>query len=192
MSAIVTHLLDSLDEDAVAAPVNDTTLHRQAVAAVDWLLHDYLFSWLELLEGAVKCEYPRAMAQRVRLQVLSNLRHDLQGKDLTACVFELASIETFLRSILKDLRVAPDERAMQWGVWGRDVPISIAYGFQDAKFLDDTVPKQISACAMQCAFLVSQLVTDDGVAEEISHRMFDAKPRALLALLQSIPAAPEA
>lgn len=190
--SLLTHLLDSLDEDTTTPTVNDTTLHHQATAATRWLVQDYLFSWLELAEGAIKAEYPRALTHRIRLQVLSNLRHDFEGKGIGECIFLLASIETHLRSILADLRLAPDDRALQWGIWGRDIPISVAFGFQDAGFLDDTLPKQIATCTMQLAFLMSQLVEDDGVAEEISARMFDKKPRELVKLLQRIPQAPEA
>lgn len=191
--SLIAHLLDSLEEDpSDVAPVNNTTLHRQATVATRWLMEQYLFSWLELLEGAIKCEYPHALANRVRLQVLANLRRDLQPEDTGKCVFVLAGIETHLRAMLRDLHVAPDERSMQWGIWARDVPVSIAYGFQDSGFLDDTVPKQIAVCSMLCAFLMSLLVEDDGVEQEIASRMFDEKPRVLLDLLRAIPDAPEA
>lgn len=195
-SPIINNLLDSLGEEPLAGEeANATTLLKQAEVAVDWLLRDYLYSWLELARGLVGCSYPQALAYRVRLNVIADMRLDLdtvaKGSS-TEKVFFLAGLETHLRSLLSGMPGSPSSRSLQWGVDARDIGAAIGYGFREAAFLDDGIPGQVSACAMLTAFLVSQIVTDDGVAEEIAERMFVTKPMLLIEKLQELPAAPEA
>ena len=194
-SPIVNNLLDSLGEEPLAGEeVNVTTLLKQAEVSVDWLLRDYLYSWLELARWLVGCSYPQALAYRVRLNVIADMRLDLDTVakgSVSEKVFFLGGIETHLRSLLSSMPAAPSSRSLQWGVDARDVAAAIGYGFKESAFLDDGIPGQVASCSMLCAFLVSQIVTDDA-AEEIAGRMFLAKPMALIEKLQALPPAPEA
>ena len=196
-SPIINNLLDSLGEEPLAGEeVNATTLLKQAEVAVSWLLQDYLFSWLEIAGGTIGCSYPQALAYRVRLRVISDMRLDLErltkSGSVSEKVFFLGGVETHLRSLAGNMNLAPSSRSLQWGVDARDIAAAVGYGFREAAFLDDGIPGQVASCAMLTAFLVSQIVTDDGVAEEIAGRMFTVKPYELVDLLQGLPVAPEA
>lgn len=195
-SPIINNLLDSLDEAPLSGPdASPTALLWQSGVAVQWLLQDYLFSWLELCQGAIKCEYPQAQAYRVRLQAIANMRLDLDDVSRDSVwrkTMFLASLETFLRSLAKSMPTSPTSLAMQWGINARDVPMAVSHAFKETDFLDDGLPKMIGDCCMLLAFLLAQIVEDEGALEEIDERMFSAKPRALIELLQSIPVTPEA
>ncbi len=193
-SPIINGLLDYLGEEPMRdSDPNRTTLLRQAQVAEAWLLSNYLAAWLELIGGLVDCDYPLARAYRVQLRALSRLAGhiDINGPTSSQIV-ALNSVESMLQSTLRSMGVCPSERDMQWGIWARDVPMSIAYGFSETTFLNSFICEGIAPCCMYAAFLVSQIVTDDGVAEEISGKMFEAKPRALIEIMRSIPDAPEA
>jgi len=189
------HLLDYLGEDAfvVKDPKNLTTLLRHGQIAQEWLLKAYLGAWLELVGGLVDCEYPRALRNRVQLRALSRLGEQLDPSlSPTEQLSFLQSVLTHLQSTLRHMSVCPSSRDMQWGIWGKDVPMAIAYGCVDAQVVSPLISESIADCCMYAALLVSHCVTDYGVAEEIVTRMFEAKPRALLELLQAVPDAPEA
>jgi len=196
-SPIINNLLDSLDEAPLSGPdANPTALLWQSGVAVQWLLQDYLFSWLELCQGAIKCEYPQAVAYRIRLQAIANMRLDIGEIANNGSAWDkvrfLGSLETFLRSLAKGMATSPTSLALQWGINARDIPMAVSHAFKETDFLDDGLPKMIGDCSMLLAFLLAQIVEDEGVLEEIDERMFSSKPRALIELLQSIPAPPEA
>jgi hypothetical protein len=193
-SPLINNLLDYLGEEPiVGSDPNMTTLLRHGQAAQEWLLTQYLGSWLELVGGLVGCGYPLALAHRPMMHALSRLGEKLNpALSVTDQVFFLGSVHDHLQSILRRMNGFPDERSMQWGIWARDVPMAIVYGFSETSFLNPLICEGIVPCCMYAALLVSQVVTDDGVAEEIEDKMFEAKPRALAELLRELPAAPEA
>lgn len=193
-SPIIDNILDYLGEPpAGGSGANMTTLLRQGQAAQEWLLTHYLPSWLELIGGLVDCDYPLARAHRVQLRALGN-----QADCIAACASEaeqvvlLYGVESLLRSNLRHMHVSPRERDLQWGLWARDVPMSIAHAFTESEFMNPLICEGIAPVCMLSAFLVSQVVTDDGVAETISHKMFEEKPRALIDIVRGIPSSPEA
>ena len=193
-SPLINHLLDYLGEDSDSeATLNNTTLLRHAQIAQEWLLTHYLRAWLELVGALVECKYPVALRHQVQLRALARLAETV---DSNSSVAEqhllLESIHTYLRSTLKIMNGLPTERSMQWGVWANEVALSIAYGFSETDFLDAMICQSIAPCCMYASFLVSQVVEDEGVASEISSKMFEQKPRALLELLRRAPVAPEA
>lgn len=193
-SPIINSLLDYLDEPPVlGSDPNMTTLLRQGQAAQEWLLTHYLASWLELVGGIVDCDYPLARPFRVQLRALARLAEHLDaGHSDSEQIMHLTSVEAMLKSTLRSMNGSPSERDMQWGLWARDVPMSIAYAFSETTFLNPMICEGIAPCCMFAAFLVSMVVTDDGVAEEIEERMFGEKPRVLVDLMRSIPDSPEA
>jgi len=193
-SPITSGLLEFLGEPpASGSAPNATTLIRQAEVAQDWLFQVYLGAWLDLIGGLVEAGYPLAGAFRPSLRALSRLSERLTPDlALTEQVMLLQSVQHHLRSTLKLMGLYPEERGLQWGIWARDVPMAIAYGFDDTEFLDALICKDIAPCVMYAALLVSEIVTDEGVAEEIECKMFEAMPRSLVELLRSVPAAPEA
>lgn len=193
-SPIINGLLDYLGEEpALGSDPNMTTLLRQGQAAQEWLLSNYLAAWLELIGGIVDCDYPLAKARRVQLRALSRLSEYLDANQPESqLIVELHNTEAMLQSTLRNMGGFPAERDMQWGIWARDVPMSIAYAFNDTTFLNPVICEGIAPCCMYAAFLVSQVVTDDGVAEEIADKMFEEKPRALIEIMRSIPDSPEA
>ncbi len=165
-----------------------TTLLRQGQVAQEWLLTNYLTAWLELVGGTVDCDYPLAKAYRVQLRALARMAEHLSASDPgSQQIVELHHIEAMLQSTLRSMGGYPAERDMQWGIWARDVPLSVAYGFGETEFLDPTICHGIAPCCMYAAFLVSQVVTDAGVAEEIAQKMFEEKPRALVEIMRSLP-----
>lgn len=192
-STIINNILDCLGETPTMAEVNMTTLLRQGHTAQQWLLTHYLPSWLELIGGLVGCDYPVARTHRVQLRTLGNQAEHINAR---ASEYEqiaaLYGIESLLRSNLRHMHVSPSERDLQWGIWARDVPMSIAHAFTESEFMNPIICEGIAPVCMLSAFLVSHVVTDDGVAEEISSRMFEEKPRALIELMRSIPSSPEA
>ncbi len=187
------HLLDYLDEDpAPVVAYNLTTLMRQGQVAQEWLLTEYLGTWLDLLGGLVTCGYPLAVKYAGALRAIGALKGQLDAsKDVAEQVFFLKGCEDSIRGVARFCGVA-SERSMQFGVWARDIPIALAYGFSETDILSPLICEGIAPVCMYAAFLVSQVVTDEGVAEEVSDRMFETLPRELLTLLSSLPAAPEA
>jgi hypothetical protein len=191
-SPLTNHLLEFLGEPPMPGSVaNPTTLLRQGQAAQEWLLSHYLTSWLELIGGLVEAGYPKATAFRSQLRANARLAEYIDA-DNSNQVFCLESIRASLQSTLRMMGGYPSERDMQWGVWARDVPMSIAYAFDESEFMDAVVCESIAPCCMYAAFLVSHVVEDAGVAEEIASAMFEQKPRALVEILRSLPTAPEA
>lgn len=189
------HLLEYLGEDpfAVQNPKNPTTLLRHGQIAQEWLIKAYLGAWLELIGGLVDASYPLALRYRAQFRALARLGERLDPSLPPAeQVSFLMGAQHHLQSTLRSMAECPSERDMQWGLWGRDIPVAIAFGFTDTEILSPLVCESIGQCCMYAALLVSQVVTDDGVAEEIVGQMFEAKPRALLELLKTIPDAPEA
>jgi len=189
------HLLDYLGEDpfVVKDPKNLTTLLRHGQIAQEWLVKEYLGAWLELVGGVVEASYPLALRHRVLLRSLARYAEHLDPSLPTVeQVSFLTSLQLGIQGALRLMSVCPSERDMQWGLWGRDVPMAIAYGCTDSEVVSPIVCEAVSQCCMYAALLVSQCVTDDGVAEEIVSRMFEAKPRTLLELLRATPDAPEA
>ncbi len=189
------HLLEYLGEDpfVVQDQKNLTTLLRQGQVAQAWAVQEYLGAWLELVGGMVEASYPLALRHRVRFRAISRLGEQLDpARPPAEQVSFLMSVQTYLQSLLRTISICPAARDMQWGIWGRDVPMAVAYGFSDTTILEPLVCESVSQCCMYAALLVSQCVTDDGVAEEIVTKMFEEKPRALLELLQAVPDAPEA
>lgn len=193
-SPLINELLEFLGESPTkGSDPNMTTLLRQGQAAQQWLLTHYLPSWLELIGSLVDCEYPQARAHRVQLRALSRMSEHLDAKNADANqIMMLHSIETLLQSTLRTMNRAPAERDLQWGLWGRDVPLSIVHGFRETDFMNPMLCEGIAPCCMYAAFLVSQVVTDHGVADEIASKMFEQKPRQLIEIMREIPAAPEA
>lgn len=188
------HLLDYLDEPlTTGSDPNPTTLLRQGQVAQEWLLQTYLDTWLVLIGGLVECGYPLAQGFRPALRAIARMTEQLDC-DLPAAqqLFRLHNIETHLRSTIKRMCADVAHRDLQWGIWSRDVPSAIAYGFDEVDFLDPLVCRAIAQCTMYAAFLVSQVVTDEGVAEEIEAEMFGVMPRRLIELLSATPSAPEA
>ena len=193
-SPLTNNLLEFLGEPPVtgSAP-NATTLMRQAEAAEKWLYKIYLGSWLTLIGSLVDAEYPLALSFRVQLRALSRLEEQLDPLSPPVNqVVLLQSVQTHLRSTLKRMNLYPEERGLQWGIWARDVPMAVASGFDETEFLDAHICKDIAPCVMYAALLVSEVVTDDGVAEEIEATMFGELPRSLIELLRGVPSAPEA
>lgn len=192
-TALTEHLLEYLSIDEPPHAVNnDTTLLHQAAASQEWLLTKYLATWLELLGELVQCDYPLARSNAINLRAVSRLREYLEptaGAERLSFILE--TIDRNLRQLALYTKV-PQDRAMQWGIWARDVPMSIAYAFAERPFLDSSLCKEIASCCMYGAFVVSQIVTDSGAADEIEDRMFEEMPRDLLGLMQSTPPAPEA
>lgn len=173
--------------------INPATLMCQAQVAQDWLFQVYLGAWLDLIGGLVDAGYPLAGAFRPSLRAIGRLTEQLTP-DLPVAeqVMLLASVQHHLRSTLRLMGLYPEERGLQWGIWARDVPMAIAYGFDETDFLDALICKDVAPCVMYAALLVSEVVTDTGVAEEIEATMFGELPRSLIELLRSVPAAPEA
>lgn len=191
-TALTYHLNDYLGIDVSIDPASATTLMQQAMQAQEWLRATYLPEWLELLGGLVVCDYPLARSNAAALRGVCDMRSTIeQATDIAQLEFALANIERNVRTIATSTKL-PRDRAMQWGIWARDVPMAIAHGLAEQPFLDAGVCKAIAGCCMYCAYVTSQIVTDDGVAEEIAMRMFEVMPRELLALLSSAPPAPEA
>lgn len=192
-SPLANHLLDYLGEGPIIGRyANCTTVLRQGQLAQDWLLTTYLGAWLELLRGLVECRYPLAEARPVAFLAVSRLQQQLDpGLSATDQIFFLENTQTHIKLLAKNTGVA-SERSMQWGVWGRDIPIAIATGFIESDILNPVICEGIAPCCMYAAFVASQVVTDDGVAEEIGAKMFEEMPRALLDIIQRTPAAPEA
>lgn len=191
-TALTSHLHDYFGVDVNIDPANHTTLLRQATLAQEWLIKSYLTSWLELLGGTLGCDYPLASKNAINLRAVSNLREMLDpAAGAGQLGFVLNSIERNLRHLATLVQV-PEDRGLQWGVWARDVPMSIAYACAEQKFLDGSVCRDVASCCMYAALVVSQIVTDAGVAEEIAARMFEEMPRELLAILSATPVAPEA
>lgn len=189
------HLLEYLGEDPFTAqdPKNLTTLLRHGQIAQEWLIREYLGAWLELIGGLVDASYPLALRNRVRFRALARLAEQLDPALPPAeQVSFLHSTQTHLQSTLRSMSICPSERDMQWGLWSRDIPVAIAFGFTETEILSPLVCEGVGQVCMYAALLVSQVVTDDGVAEEIVGRMFESKPRALLELLRGVPDAPEA
>lgn len=177
----------------VGSEANMTTLLRQAQVAQEWLIKNYLGCWLELIGGTIECDYPLARAHRVQLRSLANLVDHVDPlSPQTDQFMRLHSVSTMLQSTLRSMGGAPRERDLQWGIWARDVPTAIAYALEESEFMDPLICEHIAPCCMFAAFLVSRVVTDDGVADEISGKMFEEKPRLLMQLLRELPTAPEA
>jgi len=193
-SPLTNNLLDFLGEEPVfGTDPNPAKLLQQGQVAQAWLLETYLAAWLELIGGLVDCEYPIALAFRPSLRAIARLAELIDpGLSLPEQIEQLTSMQTYLKSTLKMMNTVPREREFQWGIWARDVPMSIAYGFEEVEFLDPLVCRDIAPVCMYAAFLVSLVVTDSGVAEEISSKMFGELPRQLVELLRSLPAVPEA
>src|SRR5882672_6165728 len=187
-SPLTNNLLELLGEPPhPGSPVNPTTLLAQARAAEQWLLTSYLGPWLTLIGGLVDCEYPLGGAFRVPLRAIGRLQEQLDPlSPVDEQVLLLVSIQSYLKSTLKMMGGSIEHRDMQWGLWARDVPMAIAYGFDETEFLDTLICCDIAQCCMYAAFLVSQVVTDDGVAEEIEGEMFGEKPRRLIELLTGL------
>ncbi len=193
-SPIIDHLLDYLEEPlVVGSGANMTTVLRQALAAQEWLLTQYLGSWLELVGGVVDCEYPHAMRFRAQLRAIGRLAERVSAATPNQeQVVLLESIQSCLKTTLRSMNIVPRDRDLQWGIWARDIPMAIATAFGETGFLDPLICEGIAPCCMYAALLVSQVVTDDGVAEEIADKMFEEKPRALVELMRGLPVAPEA
>jgi hypothetical protein len=187
------HLLDYLGEGP-SSPVahNLTTVMRQGQAAQEWLLVEYLGAWLDLISGLVTAEYPLAVKYAGAIRAIGRLKHQLSAElDVSEQVFFLKGLEDSIKGVARFTGVAT-ERSMQWGIWGKDIPASIGYGFSETDVLSPLICEGIAPVCMYAAFLVSQVVTDEGVAEEVADKMFETMPRQLLELLRGIPSAPEA
>lgn len=191
-TAITYHLHDYFGVDATIDHVNPTTLLRQATVAQEWLLTKYLSTWLEVVGSLVECDYPLAKSNAINLRAVAGLREHLDpAADHATLSFLLASVDRNLRHLALYTKL-PQDRAMQWGIWARDVPMSIAHALTEQPFLDGAICKEIASCCMYAAFVVSQIVTDSGVADELEMRLFEEMPMELLGLLSAVPAAPEA
>lgn len=192
-SPIENGLLDYLGEGLAMGPrLNPTTLLRHGQIAQEWLLSSYLGAWLELIGGLVDCDYPLARAHAVQFRALARLGKEIDpglcGNDQ---VFFLGSLESLLKFSCKSAGT-PHTRAMQWGVDARDVAMAVVDGFIDSKILNPVICEAAVPCAMYAAFLVSQVVTDAGVAEEIAVKMFEELPRGILDTIRRVPESPEA
>lgn len=194
-SPITAQLSEYLNEQPMAeGPINPATLLVQGQRAETWLVERYLCKWLEILGGLPDCDYPRArpVTTAVRLRQLGREGEYLKRERTRAeLLFYLESLQHILRSTCSDIN-RPDERAMQWGLWARDVAISVACGFTETELLDTVICESVGPCCMYAAFLASMVVEDSGTVEEIEELMFEGLPRELLAALTGIPAAPEA
>lgn len=192
-SPVTDHLLEYLHEDPVSGPLaNPATMLQQGERAQAWLLSTYLPAWLEIIGGLPGAGYPRAFVRGHRLGRIANEAKALAfERTRTELVFFLESLQHLLRSVCAEVN-RPDERSMQWGVWAREVPMSIVYGFTESEILDPVICEALAPCASYAAFLVSMIVADEGTAEEIEERMFEVLPRELLELVNQTPAAPEA
>ena len=195
MSPLVSHLVEYLHEDAAPGQLaNPATVLSQGERAQRWLLETYLGTWLDTIGGLPGCDYPRARSVgiAVRLRQLGREKEQLGiPRTNTEAVFYLESLHHFLRRACADINHV-DERAMQWGVWARDVAMSVVCGFAETGLLDPVVCESAVPCCMYAGCLVSMVVEDQGTAEEIEERMFEGLPRELLGLLKGTPAAPEA
>lgn len=187
------HLAEYLHDDTSAAAANPATLLMQAERAQQWLIDVYLTEWLQLVgELPASRAKSSSVAMRLRLRILGREAAQLaKPRDKAELVFYLESLHTILRSAAREIG-APDSRAMQWGVWGRDIPMAMAYAFGDSSVLDPVICEGIAPCCMYAAFVVSVGLEDPAAADEIEERMFERRPRELLALIQQTPAAPEA
>ncbi len=192
-SPLTEHLLEYLNEGPSGAPAaNLATVLHQGERAQQWLLSSYLAAWLEVIGDLPKAGYPRAFSRGRRLQRIAQEAAELAGERTnTEWIFFLESLTFLLRGACADVN-KPDERAMQWGLWARDVPMAVVCGFGDTKILDATICDAVAPAAMYAAFLVGMIVEDQGVSEEIEQRMFEDLPRELLTLLRDTPVAPEA
>jgi hypothetical protein len=193
ISPVTNHLLEYLHEDPVPGPLaNPATMLQQGERAQAWLLGSYLPAWLEIIGGLPDAGYPRAFVRGRRLQRIAREAEAFRDeRTKTELVFFLESLQHLLRGACADVN-KPDERSMQWGVWAREVPMAIVYGFAETGILDPVVCEALAPCSSYAAFLVSMIVEDEGVAEEIEERMFEVLPRELLDLVAQTPAAPEA
>lgn len=192
-SPIENNLLDYLGEEPVMGrEPNLTTVLRQGQIAQEWLLTAYLGAWLQLIGGLVKCDYPLAMGRAEAFLAVARLEQQIDpGLSAIDQVFFLENTQTYIKLLAKNTGV-PSTRSMQWGIWARDVAVAITAGFVESDILNPVICEALTPCCQYAAFVVSQVVTDDGVAEEISAKMFEALPRVLLNIIQRTPAAPEA
>jgi len=194
MNPLTYHLRDYLHEDLniQSTPTSLTTLMHHGQAAQQWLLTEYLGQWLKLVEDLLACDYPLARKHARLILGLGALGRQLPDpRDEALQVFFLEGIQGRLKDLGRGTNVA-SARSMQWGVWARDVPTAIADAFGETDVLDPLVCRGVAPCCMYAAFVVSQIVTDEGVAEEIAQKMFEDLPRELLRYLDRLPAAPEA
>jgi len=196
MSAITESLLEYLgEEERAPLPIaNPATVLLQGERAQAWLLEKYLHAWLGIIGGLPTAGYPRAKSLGVamRLNSLGSEAAELhRPRSRLDTLFMLEGLLVVLRSVCASVN-RPDERSMQWGIWARDVPMSVAYGFTESEILDPVICEGVATCCMYSAYLVSMVVADEGVAEEVADRMFERLPRELLGLLRDTPAAPEA
>lgn len=194
-SPLTEHLHEYLHEEPSAAPAaNLATVLKQGERAQDFLWEKYLGAWLDVIGGLPQAGYSRANRKGFaqRLERLGKTAAELrEERTKTEAVFFLESLRFLLSGACAEVNRA-DERSMQWGLWARDVPMSIAYGFSESAVLDPLICEGIAPCCMYAAYLTSMIVEDEGVAEEIEYRFFEQLPRELLTLVRETPAAPEA
>lgn len=192
---LTNHLLDYLhedDEQRRLSPCSQATLLQHGMVAQEWLLKSYLDGWLKLLGGTVFCEYPLARRHAASIRGIERMRDALDPTLSTADqVFLLRGLEDALKGVAA-FTGAPSQRSLQWGVWGREVPAALALAFEQSDDLSPVVCEAIAACCMYAAFLMSQIVTDSGTADEVGDSMFEQEPRVLLKLLDGLPEAPAA
>ena len=186
------HLADYLSDEQHSAAPNPATVLEQGERAQAWLLEQYLGGWLQLIGALPDAGYPRARRSQVILRQLGREAERISpGRPTSEQIFYLEALCRLLRGACQSINRV-DDRGMQWGIWARDVVLSIAEGFADSQLLDGVVCESIAPCCMYAALLTSMVVEDSGTADEINGRMFETLPRELLGIIRATPAAPEA
>lgn len=190
-SHLTNHIRYVLGEEPLPVTANPATTLRQAERAQRWLLEVYLVEWLKVV-AALKLP-DSDWIERIASNALTRLGGGIATDGTkTELVFFLGGLQSHLRLFLSHLNGAPRGRSLDWGIMGRDVPMAIVDGYREAGGLDPVVCEGVSQCTMLCAFLVSQVLDEGALAEQISETMFEAKTLELLRVLDEVTPSPEA
>lgn len=193
---LVTAAMELVELDPVpGSRVNETATLLRAARAERWLLETYLQAWLDGCAELPKAGYPLAQKIVHRLQALPALLTPALDThcDAAGRSFALNNVTDCLQRLCVETFNDTNEcRSLQWGIWARDPAADMAAAFKKVPFLDPAPCKELTKPTMYAAYLMSQIITDDGVAEEIEAALFDGLHGALGGILLEIRDAVEA